>query len=211
LLCSFLDKRIVEIHGFLQPLNDKAGDGFAGPFDRLLHQRFFALRKRIQHKVSGFHAVWTRADSAAQAGESIVAKLLNHRFNAAVTAAAAIAAQADAAERQIEIVVHDQQMRKLHLVAIEQRANGCSAAVHVGLWQHDNDQPSILRYSIDQGLMFTCLRGLLTAQIGLEHIKAPIVSGAGVSPARVSQADDHDSFARFEERRLFIAMFFKEQ
>src|SRR3954454_24187656 len=113
-----------------------------------------------------------------------------------VAALAAAALEADSRERQVELVVHHDEVSGRDGVVVEQAADGATGLVHVGHGPGQHDAAAGQPAFADQRPCPLALpRGELDpGAVGqlVEHHGADVVAVAGISRPRVAQADDQE-------------------
>src|SRR4051794_7312205 len=113
-----------------------------------------------------------------------------------VAALAPAALEADSGERQVELVVHHDEVSGRDGVVVEQAADGATGLVHVGHGPGQHDAAAGQPAFADQRPCPLALpRGELDpGAVGqlVEHHGADVVAVAGISRPRVAQADDQE-------------------
>ena len=113
-----------------------------------------------------------------------------------MSAGAAVGAQAQGAQRQIEVIDHHQQIGRCGLVEREQRLHRLARAVDVGLGFDQQDLAVRRTPRRDAGVVLAApLLDAVAAGQSVDHIKADVVARVGVLVADVTDAED-DTHAR---------------
>ena len=170
--------------GKFWPSQQAAGEGV---FD----VRHFFLARRVQHEVYNLlrQIEGARmADAEAQAPEIRGAELGLDVLQAVVPAIAATLFQADAAGRQVEFIVNDEDFARVDFVKVGQCRHRLTGAVHEG---HRLQQPEVTgacRLAIELGLRGErCLE--FVGQM-VDKPEADVVSGRFIFQPGVTEADD---------------------
>ena len=136
------------------------------------------------------------ADAHAKPREILVAQLADDRAHAVVRAGAAALAHAQLAERQVEVVVDDEQVLERRALARENLAHGDARQVHVRRRLDEHQvEAVVLAVNRGRGVARPGMAGPAGA-LGqpVEHHPANVVASLFVLLARVAQADNdlHD-------------------
>src|SRR6266545_860799 len=183
---------IEPVHRHLDPLAHPHLAGVGGALDHggdgLLLLRREGREDEVGQLVSGWDAGFRR-DAEAQARDLVGAQALQDRFEAAMAGGAPRSAEAQTAERQVDLVVDHQDLRRVELVPLEQTARGIAAPVHIGL-RPGQPGPAVAPAS-DQGVALQVVdRDPPAAGELLDHPETHVVAGLAILRAGVPQAQD---------------------
>ena len=132
------------------------------------------------------------ADPDSKPGELLVAHLADDRAQAVVRAGTALVAQPDPAQRQVEVVDHDEHVLERRTLAREHLAHRDARKVHVrGRLDEHQVEAVVLAVDRRRGVARAGMAGPAGA-LGqpVEHHPAHVVARFLVLPARISEADD---------------------
>src|SRR6202035_1425148 len=124
------------------------------------------------------------------------AQVLEDRLHAAVAARAAAPPQAQAAERQVDLVEDCQDLLRLEAVALHQAAGGIAATVHIGLRQGEQGRDYSLHTldrsdRADERVALHRLQADAVPPRQLEHgAEADVVAGVAIALAGVAETQD---------------------
>jgi hypothetical protein len=189
------------------------GNRVAGPVDELidLARRLAKAREDIiGHNIGG--ARRGAADADADAGKVAAAELCAQRLETVVAGEAAADTRANLAERQVDLVVHDEHALERQSVGAARRTDRATGLVHVGLRleQRDARTPGA-------GASFTQASAVAIARTSgvpahgqpLDHREADVVARSLVLAPGITQPDDepiYDGAAAREPQLLLGAL-----
>ena len=145
--------------------------------------------RRLQDEVDDLRAIARMADAQAQPPE-ILAEVRDDVLQSVVAGRAAAALQLDTARRQVELVVHDQDLVRQDLVEPRQRANCAAARVHEG---RRFEQPALVVATTDAAddpveARFHAQLHALGARESVDEPEARVVSRPLVFTPRIAEA-----------------------
>ena len=95
------------------------------------------------------------------------------------------------AERQVDVVAHDQQVRRRDLIEVQDLADGSAAQVHERLRLDEEDFLPVLVQLGHLGLEPPLeAAGVRTRRQGIDHVETDVVPRPLVAAARIAQTDD---------------------
>src|SRR5690606_32589469 len=136
------------------------------------------------------------ADADAQPPVVVGVEVGGSVLQSVVAAEAAAELQPQLAGRDVELVVHDEDLGGLDAVEARQRADGLAGAVHEGLW-HQQPHAGFARIG-DQTVETGFEREVRAERVGepLTKPKPGVVPGFGIFGARIAETDDQTRRAR---------------
>jgi hypothetical protein len=163
---------------------DEAGNRLSGLRDGRVYYRAFLRSKGSQHIVGRVQTPWGSADADPQAAEGAGAQARHHVAQSVVPAMSAAISLADFAQRQVEIIMNDQQASRRGPPALDRLQYDLAAIVHEAGWQNETrtahrerDQPR--------------RRAQTQSGEGIAHCSCTqIVSGPLILPLGIAQTDD---------------------
>ncbi len=177
------------VRGLVPLAGDEARQFAQGVSNGLFDQHPFGLRRPAQDVVQHVAAVAGMADAEPQAREIVAAQMGDKVAQAVVSAVTAGPLQPHRARRQIQIVMHDQDLRQRNPVEPRQRRDRVAAAVHEG---HRLQQPKLPVGQRDPaGLAVKPgIRAEMAAVLAGQFVHQPesgVVAGVGVLRAGIAQ------------------------
>src|SRR5438309_5183259 len=180
-------------HRRLDPLAKGDLRGFGGAGQRRLGRGALVGIERREHvldEIADLAKRIRRRDTDAQAWK-VLADRGHDRAHAVVRAGAALLAEADLAERKVDLIENDEQIRRLDAVTVEELPDRAPGIVHERLRSRDRDADAVDRALGDARV------GRLHGELGARalcqsrgDLKADVVPGTGVALAGITEPDD---------------------
>ncbi len=136
------------------------------------------------------------SDADTYPNEFLIANLLHNRINAVVSTGAPTQADANSAQRQVQVVVHHDQVFELHLEFSDQAADADAAVIHKGLRLSQHNVMTGKSALGDFGMAVTsaeCEAVFLCKAVDAH--KPDVMAIAGVFNAGIPQPDDQPDFS----------------
>lgn len=122
------------MHGSFHAGRQKPVNRIRGTVDNRRETLQSFLVQGFEHVTDHFDTLWRSANANSHSTKIGAAHRVENRLNTTVTAGTASGTHAQPSERQIEVIINDQQIRKPGLQFLLQRRDRLTAAIHEGLW-----------------------------------------------------------------------------
>src|SRR6185503_9046593 len=198
-------RRMQPVHHLLGALGDQPRELRDRELDRLAHQALLHRACALEHVVDDLVAIAGVSDTDADPPE-VLAEVCDDVLDAIVPAGTTALLEARDAGRQVELVVHDENLFGRDLEVLGEGAHGLAAAVHVAHRLHEPQRRVRDRHAADVGVV-AALRlqaAIVAARQLVDEPETRVVARVLVLDARIAEADDQ--LQRTSRHTLLLAV-----